>query len=65
MAGSSPLKDEDCDCLDRVLESVRDTAELIARCKACGLDVAKAQEENERQKALAESLKRNFFPQRV
>lgn len=60
----SPLSESHCNALDEALKSIMQTAETIRRCKACGLPVEQAEAENERQRQLAESLKRQFFPER-
>jgi hypothetical protein len=60
----SPLNPEHCDCLDKVLQSIARTRELIHQCKDCGLDMSRAEEENIAQEALATRLKAKFFPNR-
>lgn len=59
-----PLKDEHCDCLNRCLQLNSECGELIAKLKAAGLDVEAFKEQNDSQRALAENLKRTFFPHR-
>lgn len=64
MPSSEPLTDDHCACLDQVLESVVKTRDLIRKCKNCGLDVSKAEEEINAQEQLARKLKSEFFPDR-
>lgn len=58
------LTDDDCDCLDRVLQSAALTGDCLERCKKAGLNVDKAIAENERQAEMAAALKREFRPDR-
>ena len=58
------LNANQCDCLDKVLQSIAYTRELINKCKDCGLDMDRMDAELEMQKKLAEGLKRNFAPNR-
>lgn len=60
----NPLTDDDCQCLDGILQSIAKTRELIAKCKDCDLNMDKAEVEIEAQERLARGLKRNFFPNR-
>lgn len=60
----NPLNDTHCACLDNVLQSIAQTAETIRRCKDCGLPVEQAEAENNRQRDIAEAIKRKFFPER-
>ncbi len=64
MDANNPLTAEHCDCLDRVLDSIKTTRELIGKCKNCGLDVTRAEEELNAQEQLASRLKQTFFPNR-
>ena len=59
------LGDDGCQCLDRVLQAGAITAEVVEQCKACGLDVTKAEGENMELLKLAAALKREAFPGRV
>lgn len=59
------LNDEQCQCLDHVLQSIAYTRDLLRKCKDCGLDTSKAEEELNAQEQLAQGLKRNFAPHRV
>jgi hypothetical protein len=61
---ASPLKDPDCDCLNKVLESAAHTRELLEACKDCGVPVDEAIAVNEQQAQLAAKLKGRFFPNR-
>ncbi len=61
---SAPLTDEHCECLNQVLASISQTRELVQRCKNCGLDVSRAEEEINSQEDLAKKLKAEFFPNR-
>jgi hypothetical protein len=65
MAVDSPLNNEHCKCIDDALEHIARTAELIRKCKDCGLDMGRAEQENQAQLELATRIKRNFFPNRV
>lgn len=58
------LNDEQCNCLDQVLQSIAYTRDLLRKCKDCGLDTSKAEEELNMQEQLAQGLKRNFAPMR-
>jgi hypothetical protein len=58
------LNENQCQCLDKVLQSIAYTRELINKCKDCGLDMDRMDAELEMQKKLAEGLKRNFAPSR-
>ena len=62
MACPSPLKPEQCDVLTAILQYIRDTGELIQKCKDCGLDVDQHEQRNKEQEALASSIKRVFYP---
>ena len=62
MNGHSPLNQDSCDCLTRVLGSCAETDQLIKACKECGLDVETAESQNNGQRELASRLKRTFFP---
>lgn len=64
MPSNNPLTDEHCACLDNVLDSITRTRDLIRKCKNCGLDVSKAEEELNEQERLARSIKSQFFPDR-
>lgn len=59
------LSEEQCQCLDAVLESAARTAQLIAACKECGLNMATAEKRNREQQELAAALKARFEPTRV
>lgn len=61
----NPLNQEHCDCLNLVLQHAQQTADLITKCKACGFDMDKAEEENAAQIQLASALKQQFFPNQV
>lgn len=58
------LNDEQCQCIDHVLQSIAHTRELLRKCKDCGLDTEKAMEDLAIQENLAQGLKRNFAPMR-
>lgn len=58
------LNPEHCDCLDRVLQSVAETREILERCKRCNLPVEELVARNEEHGRLAASLKQQFFPER-
>ncbi len=62
---SNPLNDQHCACLDAVIESTAHTAELIRKCRECGIDVAKAEQVNNAQRDFAMKAKGQFFPERV
>jgi hypothetical protein len=63
-ADVNPLSDPHCDCLNEVLASAMKTKQLAEACKACGLDVAGAESQNNAQIDLATKLKQVFFPNR-
>jgi len=58
------LNDEQCQCIDQVLQSIQYTREILRKCKDCGLDTAKAEEDLNIQENLAQGIKRNFAPMR-
>jgi hypothetical protein len=58
----SPLTQEHCDCLSKAIESAVNTADFLAKCKACGLPVDDLIADNNRQKQQAEAIKAQFFP---
>lgn len=64
MSPSHPLTPAHCDTIDCALKQIQHTQELIDKCTNCGLDTSAAQEELNRQRKLAESLKQQFFPNR-
>lgn len=59
------LSDEQCDRLDKILQSAALTREYLARCKECNLPVEAAIAENEAQVEQAATLKRVFRPDRA
>ena len=65
MARDRPvLNDQQCACIDAVLTSIAETRELIAKCKDCGIDMQRIEDELNQQEKLAAGIKRNFFPDR-
>ncbi len=64
MPSNNPLTDEHCACLDRVMDNIVQTRDLLRKCKNCGLDVSRAEEEVNAQEQLARKLKAEFFPDR-
>lgn len=62
MDANNPLTDEHCRCLDQVLDSIRSTRDLVSKCKNCGMDVSRAEDELNAQEQLATRLKQQFFP---
>lgn len=58
----NPLNQEHCDCLTKAIQSTVNTADFLAKCKACGLPVDELIQDNERQKRQCESIKAQFFP---
>lgn len=59
------LSEKHLDTLNKVIKSCQDTAGYCEACQACGLDVAKEARDNAEQLAMAEQLKRTFFPDKV
>lgn len=59
------LSDQQCQCLDQVLQSIAHTRELASKCKDCGLDMTQIESELDMQQKLAEGIKRNFAPGRA
>ena len=59
-----PLNEQQCQCIDNVLQSIAYTRELLRKCKDCGLDMSRAEDELNAQEELAKGLKRNFSPMR-
>lgn len=62
--GINPLRPEDCDCLDKVIESTVQMREFLAKCQTCGLPIKEAINRNEEHAKLASEVKRQFFPER-
>lgn len=60
----NPLKPEDCDCLDKVIESSVALREFLQKCQQCELDVNAAIAENEKHLQTATAMKRAWFPDR-
>lgn len=56
------LNREHLHVLNRALDRIARTKEMIARAKRAGMDVSRAEEELEVQEQLAVGLKREFFP---
>lgn len=54
------LNDEQCQCLDQVAQSIAHTRDLIARCKDCGLDMSRYDQELEAQAQITDGFRRNF-----
>lgn len=62
MAATSPLKPEDCTTLNGVLQHCFNTADLIEKCKNCGLPVEEMEAINNSHIEMAKNLKAQFFP---
>jgi hypothetical protein len=62
---NNPLNQSHCDCINRVLESIPDTQELLDCMQRCGLNVTDLQEKVNLNRTRAESIKREFFPNAV
>lgn len=62
---ANPLNDDHCRCADTILQSAAITADLINKCRDCGLDVEEAQRQNDDQREFARKIKANFFPDRA
>lgn len=62
MNPDSPLGPEHLTSLDRVLERVGRTAQLLESCRNCDMDVEEPLIILNQQAAKAEKLKRTFFP---
>lgn len=58
----NPLKPEDCAALNAILQSAHATELLIAKCKDCGIPVEQQEADNAQQRAIAQNIKRHFFP---
>lgn len=56
-----PFRPEDCQVLNQIAQSIQQTLELLRKCERCGLSQPDLVAENERQLALIEGLKREFF----
>lgn len=65
MKQNGPLNDDDCRICDTVLESAARTAELIAKCEACGHDMQDAKAQNQAHADYAKAVKAQFFPDRA
>lgn len=59
---TSPLGDEECKCLDRVLERTPNLIKLAQDCENCGWDVSAAKETLQEQQDMARKAKATFFP---
>lgn len=59
----NPLTEQHLEMLNQALQMMPGTASLIAKLRASGWDVEKAEEQNNSQREIASALKRNFFPQ--
>lgn len=59
---SGPLGDDTLRRIDALLAECQLTAEYLAKCERCGLDVIKEQKDNESQRRMAAAIKREFFP---
>jgi hypothetical protein len=57
-----PLTQEHCDCLTKAIQSSNNTSQFLDACKRCGLPVDELIADNNRQREMAERLKREFFP---
>ena len=58
------LGDEECACLDRVLQRTPAIVELARKCEDCGWDVSAARQTLEEQLSIATKAKATFFPDR-
>jgi len=58
------LGDEECKCLDRVLERTPGLLQLAKQCAECGWDVSAAQETLTEQEDMAKKAKARCFPNR-
>ena len=58
------LGDEECKCLDRVLERTPELLKLAKQCQDCGWDVSTALEALSEQHEIARKAKAAFFPNR-
>lgn len=58
---NNPLNQGHCDCLNRVLESVPHTEELLDCMERCGIDVADLRRQVQSNKDRASKLKAEFF----
>jgi hypothetical protein len=61
-ADSGPLGPPDLAAINAALASAARTAELLERCKRCGLSDEELSAKVEQARALATALKREFFP---
>lgn len=59
---NNPLKQEDCDALNCVLQSTPDSLELAKVCEECGLDVSDLRGSIQAQHDMATKMKAAFFP---
>jgi hypothetical protein len=58
----NPLRPDDCTVLNGCLQKAAGTAQIIAKCKDCGLPVEEYEALNNQHIELAQKLKANFFP---
>lgn len=56
------LDDVHAQTLNAVLASAAKTREMIEKAKAAGLDMSAAEQQNETHCAVAQGLKKQFFP---
>lgn len=61
---NSPLTDEHCECLDRVISRSNQLLTLAQQCKDCGWDVSAPIEALQEQLQRARLTKAKFFPNR-
>lgn len=59
---ASPLTQEHCDCLNRVIERTQSAIDLAQQCSDCGWDTSAVQEALQEQLDMARKAKANFFP---
>lgn len=62
MAAANPLSQEQCDCLSKVIQSASNTEQFLEACKRCGLPVDDLIADNNRQRDMAQKIKKEFFP---
>lgn len=58
----NPLRREHLDALNRALDRITKTKEIVEAAKRADLDTSRAEEELLSQEKLAIALKREFFP---
>lgn len=63
-SGAWPMKEEDCDCLNRILADIATLSAAIQKCKSCNMPVDDQAARLESMRQLVAGIKAQFFPGR-